>query len=1026
MTTLARLFGFRRDRSQWENPKSSIGDWRGPVQNGKYTCWNAVGPVRETWNSRLGPEIKNFIRDSCKYGPLLIVEIYMIGRTEDSAVPRILICSTDPVARKEVRRAILKSGILNEYPLIGLGDTSGLPDHLAQEDIEPTFSSNSTPGEEIIVLSSPLDNAFGRRLFIPRRDGGSLRPATAGPILYINDKIYQLTVGHAFSELDDDALSEMRPSNMDDCDFDGQSDSEDEDSCPEDKGNTVFREMLLDKNCSPIGNHVCAKLHDSSSGPESSSSTAASKTLLPSDVDLSAQSSPASSKQSQKKEPAINRRLNRIGKLALVSETGTKQSLDYALVELEGANRDGSNEVALEPNGTQRWLRVRQVAKIISSDVGIISVTASSGLLSGKLYATASYMRLPNQRTLQELYSVRLNGKLAHGDCGSGVVDQVMGDLYGHIVAGSIGTGIAYIVPAMHVFEDIMNRLGGDVTLLPVEMKHSKRFPADCTGLEPLRLVEFGSKQYFRQLKQPSQSKEDQNNANKSLPITPITATSLILPVDGKMPGTQYERTISPVMGLSQQQDGPRRPRLRHPINGFQSKLLTRQSNAPASNVWSKGKGKEERFVTSIRNQRGATGMTNVLIFEQRFFALPSDLQVQIIAYLRIPDILNLRIVSRNWYNLISLNEMPISRAFLEHNPFPRFATYLYPLPDPSEITLHYICGQWHRFFMASKLSAVITEWITTDIFLRKTEAKRLEFLPQQARMHRRLVPLLFIIFHFFEMYRHLHIKRLLDQGYGLLREAFTTNPIELQIMSMYDNETLLQVHQFFPFLVMALCGKLRPPSYFSRIERSIRGYHQDPPPPHVPAAIFFIGGLREVARFSAIEDYEARRTAVDNWYASISREPINSESQSRRWLVGLGWRQSRQTSLSAAEGNLDNTASVSGSVSSRSGPGDGHDGRTSSSPSGNPVLNASLAAGPPMGPLSAEHTQLLLPDLPVLQQIWLPTAEALLLERRAIERRQDIKKNAQVLLELIREGITDADELFHMQAVCNIIQEDE
>jgi hypothetical protein len=181
-----------------------------------------------------------------------------------------------------------------------------------------------------------------------------------------------------------------------------------------------------------------------------------------------------------------------------------------------------------------------------------------------------------------------------------------------------------------------------------------------------------------------------------------------------------------------------------------------------------------------------------------------------------------------------------------------------------------------------------------------------------------------------------------------------------------------------------------------------------------------------EAAKFSEIEDYGVRRTAVDNWYASVSREPINSVSQSRRRLIGLGRRQSRQTSLRAAEGSTDNTAPVSHSVSSRSGLGDGHDGWTRSSRSGSLFFTASLAAGPPMGPLPAEHARLLLPDLPVLQQIWLPTAEALLLARRVVERRQDIKRNAQVLQELIRDGITDADELFYGRAAHGIIQEDE
>jgi hypothetical protein len=126
--------------------------------------------------------------------------------------------------------------------------------------------------------------------------------------------------------------------------------------------------------------------------------------------------------------------------------------------------------------------------------------------------------------------------------------------------------------------------------------------------------------------------------------------------------------------------------------------------------------------------------------------------------------------------------------------------------------------------------------------------------------------------------------------------------------------------------------------------------------------------------------------------------------------------------SLSVAEGSTDNTASVPGSASPPPNPGNGHDGRTSSSTGRSLVFNASLAAGPPMGPLSVEHAQLLLPDLPVVQQIWLITAEALLLDRRVVERRQDIKKNAQVWHELVCGDVTDADELFYARAPYDII----
>ena len=60
------------------------------------------------------------------------------------------------------------------------------------------------------------------------------------------------------------------------------------------------------------------------------------------------------------------------------------------------------------------------------------------------------------------------------------------------------------------------------------------------------------------------------------------------------------------------------------------------------------------------------------------------------------------------------------------------------------------------------------------------------------------------------------------------------------------------------------------------------------------------------------------------------------------------------------------------------------------------------------MSPLPRDQLQLLLPDLQHLTNIWIHTAEALILERKIVERPQDIKRNTQVLLELIRDDGTD------------------
>jgi hypothetical protein len=254
MSKLARLLGLRRDRKQWENPRSSIGERRGVLQNGKYICWEAVRPVREAWIT-LRHEIMDYVQNSCKYGPALSLGIYMIGRTEDTATPKILICSTDLKARKEVRRAIMESGIMNNYPVIGLGDSAGFPIDLAPGDIKLTFPPNSNLGDEAMVLSSPVGNAFGRRLSIPRRDGSSFPPTTAGPIFHNDDKVYQLTVGHDVLERDDVALFETHSSSLDDCDFDGQSDSEDDDS------SASKEKLLLTNETIPQGDDAFVAVH---------------------------------------------------------------------------------------------------------------------------------------------------------------------------------------------------------------------------------------------------------------------------------------------------------------------------------------------------------------------------------------------------------------------------------------------------------------------------------------------------------------------------------------------------------------------------------------------------------------------------------------------------------------------------------------------------------------------------------------------------------------------------------------------
>lgn len=273
-------------------------------------------------------------------------------------------------------------------------------------------------------------------------------------------------------------------------------------------------------------------------------------------------------------------------------------------------------------------------------------------------------------------------------------------------------------------------------------------------------------------------------------------------------------------------------------------------------------------------------------------------------------------------------------------------------------------------------------------------------------------MPLIFTIFHFFEKYRELHAAHLSSGRVPLRLQAFTLNPIERQVMEMYDDQTLLQVHQVFPLILSSYSRRLRPPSYAGRLERSIRGYLKDKPADEVYTTVLAIGGLRQAESFWQTKGYNARRAAVDTWYSFVTQGPVEVATKSKLSMVtSFGRKKAAAAAVvdaASAEGAAGHDVtscnewfcvkpSCAKSLQHRH-----HDGL---------VFNTSMAHGPPMNPLPREQLRLLLADQQPWTQVWLPTAEAVVLERNIVESSSQIKRNTQVLLELIREDGTPIDE---------------
>ncbi|OLN94227.1 hypothetical protein CCHL11_02900 [Colletotrichum chlorophyti] len=518
--------------------------------------------------------------------------------------------------------------------------------------------------------------------------------------------------------------------------------------------------------------------------------------------------------------------------------------------------------------------------------------------------------------------------------------------------------------------------------------------------MDPPHITEFASERYFNKLNQLSESPNSRDAyhphqlRDPHLPLsqpflpqpTPSQSSStFILPLRSSLKSNEPD--VEPIR-LDQKRSEKSR------LFGLRSKVSILHPK-PATQC-----GLHEQNVGTLKPKTASFG--------QLFLALPTELQIQIISSLPLTDVLNLRRVSRAWHAVVMLNEAPIVRYHLDCH-IPAYALRLYPSTDPTTANFHHLCGLWHRLHVAAKLSFLMCEWITKEIFLRTTEAQRIEFAPQHERMRRRLIPLLFTVFHFFETYRRLHLQYISEHGYGLQQEPYTTNPIEVQIMNMYDDETLLRVHQVFPLVISSFCRRLRPPSYAGRVERSLRGYLKEKPADEVHVAILCIGGLRQVERLWEIKGYNSRRGAVDTWYNSVTRDPVEpAASKSRRGIMGLGRKKS---ALSIKE---PSKTTFQEGLYARRGSRTSFDDNIEFDEA-NLVFNTSLAAGMPMGPLGRDHLRRLLADLPNLQDIWLKTAEAMILDRGVVERTQDIKRNAQVMLELIREdGIDEEDEWWY------------
>lgn len=414
----AFLAGPEKGSSIWLNPQLSTG--RLICKIGRISCWEAKGPAKDAFNE-IAPRIKNYLdRSVDPITSWVTWSIYMLGKAEKSASPTILFCCEVAAHRKEVRRIIVESGLLDGYRGMKTGHMPRAPGFDQLVPLASAGTSASARQAEVPASSWNASHCSGMRISV----GDSY--ATIGGVIQIRHKFYYTTAAHVFESRGSEMGTEDMTEDSDiEIEIDGFEGGEFEIDAEADGGPDVEMEGAPTLVRGRPQSVSCAsrKLHHS----------------LPPQPNLT------------------------LGAPFLTSldEPGLRPGLDFALLEVTHPAHRRASDIAVPRRGSNGQGSRAPVASIAKpKEARRVFCTTSRGVLGGTLSGTPVYSRSPQSTEFQETLTATFESPLEVGDCGAWVVDAETGSLYGHIVAGSPAEGTSVIIPFYAIFEDIKCRLG--------------------------------------------------------------------------------------------------------------------------------------------------------------------------------------------------------------------------------------------------------------------------------------------------------------------------------------------------------------------------------------------------------------------------------------------------------------------------------------------------------------------------------------------------------------------------------------
>ncbi|KAJ6091904.1 hypothetical protein N7467_003873 [Penicillium canescens] len=457
---------FQKPKTRWSDPEGSIGRFRG-IKKGKFNCWEAEGSAKEVFE-RIQPHIAELLESAC--GPVpsssfLVFDIFMIGETQETALPYIMFSCKRREPRKIAVAAMKKSNILDQCPPgIRFGEWD-YPPYL--KDLRYLASDSRYKDPDIYTsrenesISSPFDKDFvsvpnsyklgmGRalQLALPitstSTEPGNLRTATIGSIVTLSGRRFYLAPAHVCYQqgpISTDMVPEEDSSPEDsECEFEGLDD--------EDEGLSDAQEVdfMSQYSMTPESSDL---EEDWDLNEDGSTSDAESECLTPgvqAERENSSIFNPGDDAYYVPEDVELSSSLH--CPCAEVEFPFLKSdSLDYCLIEVDEIDNYLTDLPVLSREN---------IGQLSTGSVDVMAATGSGNVLTGILSSRLLCIRLPNATRYINVLSVQFSGSLQSGDSGSIVRDASTGMIYGHIVAGDTGSQTAIIIPAVDVLNDLI------------------------------------------------------------------------------------------------------------------------------------------------------------------------------------------------------------------------------------------------------------------------------------------------------------------------------------------------------------------------------------------------------------------------------------------------------------------------------------------------------------------------------------------------------------------------------------------